>query len=141
MNKLTVTLDDDIYSPGQTLAGSVTWSGISKHSKLLSIRLIWFTQGKGDRDYATADSVDVELSEMSNETAFEFALPMRPLSFSGRLISLTWAVEAVVKPSNQSALAEFVLTDGTDPIVLEDKSDQLKELGMSRSFFSWNRRG
>ena len=139
MNKLTVILDDDIYSTGKTLTGNVTCSGISKHAKLLSIRLIWFTQGKGDRDYATADSVDVELSEAYKGTAFEFILPTRPLSFSGKLISLTWAVEAVVKPSNQSALAEFALTDGTDPIVLDDKSNQLKELGMSRPFFSARR--
>ena len=141
MNDLTVNLHQSKCSPGQILTGKVTWSSVSEGSEAISIRLIWFTSGKGDRDYQIVDSVDVMLSGASEDVSFEFQLPRRPLGFEGKLISLIWAVEAVVKPSNQSALVEFELTDGYEPIALTDKSDQLKAHGMSKPFFSMGQNG
>lgn len=136
MNDLNVSLQTDVCSPDQTLFGNVTWSSVSESAESISIRLIWFTQGKGDRDYLAVDSIDIPVSASSNGAEFEFVLPRRPLSFSGKLISLTWAVEAVVIPSKQSALAEFTLCDRSAKIVLQDKSNELKELGIKTPFFS-----
>lgn len=136
MNDLSVTLEHDRYTPGQNLVGEVTLSAVDERSQSLSIRLIWFTEGKGDRDYATVDSIDIPLDKDSQGAKFEFPLPHRPLSFSGQIVSLTWAVEAVVNPGKQSSLAEFSLVDGDTPIVLGDKSDDLKEMGMKKPFFS-----
>ena len=136
MNDLKVTLQSDLFGPGQNLIGEVTWSSVDERDQSLSIRLIWFTEGKGDRDYATVDSIDIPLQIDSQGTKFEFVLPSRPLSFSGKIICLKWAVEAVVKPSKKSALAEFSLTDGTDPIVLTDKSNDLEQMGVKSPFFS-----
>ena len=136
MNNLKVTLQSDLCAPGQKLAGKLTWSSVNESSHSVSIRLIWFTEGKGDRNYATVDSIDIPLGVASRGAKFEFVLPHRPLSFSGKIISLTWAVEAVVKPSNQSALAEFALANGGEPIKLTDKADQLKDFGIGKPFFS-----
>jgi hypothetical protein len=136
MNDLSVTLEHDRYTPGQNLFGEVTWSAVDERSQSLSIRLIWFTEGKGDRDYATVDSIDVPLEKDSRGIKFEFFLPHRPLSFSGKIIALKWAVEAVVNPSKRSSLTEFSLVDGDVPIVLADKSGALKEMGMKKPFFS-----
>ena len=139
MNDLNVILQSDFYSPGQKLEGEVSWSEVSDGSQSVSIRLIWFTEGKGDRDYKTIDSIEVPVSESSTGATFEFLVPHRPLSFSGKLIALKWAVEAVAKPSNRSALAEFTLSRDSNGIALLDKSDQLKEFGIRKSFISMTR--
>lgn len=136
MIDLKVSLQSDVCSPGQTLKGEVAWSANAEGGKSVSIRLIWFTEGKGDRDYKMVDSIEVPLSSSSAGTPFEFVVPHRPLSFSGRLISLKWAVEAVAMPFYQSELAEFKLTIDSAEITLSDKSDQLKGFGMRNSFFS-----
>ena len=50
---------------------------------------------------------------------FSFTLPHEPYSFTGRLIALTWALEAVLLPSdNTSERYEFDLTPDGQKITL-----------------------
>jgi hypothetical protein len=44
----------------------------------------------------------------SGEKPFRFRLPHEPFSFSGRLITLTWALEAIVSGAQETALVEIV---------------------------------
>ncbi len=136
MTDLKVILERDVYCPGEQLAGKVKWSAVSDGSESLAIRMLWYTQGKGDRDYKTMDSVELSLTGTMSVASFEFVVPHRPISFSGKLISLHWGVEVVVNPSKQSALAEFALCDQMTKIVLQDKSKMMKELGIKKPFFS-----
>jgi hypothetical protein len=55
---------------------------------------------------------------MMGQEKFEFALPEGPQSFSGKLISLIWAVELVVEKSKESQRIEFVLSPFDAEIVL-----------------------
>ena len=84
-----------LFLPGQLLTGNVRW--ICKEvPKKASLQLIWFTEGKGDEDVGLAEEVKFEHLYDSDEHPFEFQLPAGPYSFSGRLISLTWALELQV---------------------------------------------
>jgi hypothetical protein len=64
----------------------------------IEVRLFWYTQGKGTRDVEVVDSLRVDNPEPSGHTRFSFQLPAGPYSFSGRLITLDWAIEAVALP-------------------------------------------
>jgi hypothetical protein len=60
------------------------------------------------------DSQRIERPELSGHTAFRFRLPNGPYSFSGRLITLAWAIELVVLPSEETQ--RFELLVGPRPV-------------------------
>ncbi|MFC1760734.1 hypothetical protein ACFL6U_01480 [Planctomycetota bacterium] len=82
------------YRPGEVVAGSVSWQ-FDKPVKKLDLRLIWYTQGKGDEDTGLVESQIFEQPGHAEKRSFRFVLPNGPYSFSGTLISLTWALEVV----------------------------------------------
>ncbi len=103
------------FLPGQTLAGTVRWM-CSEAPKKASLQLIWFTEGKGDEDVGLAEAVKFENPYASGERPFEFQLPTGPYSFSGRLISLTWALELQV--DKEVARKEIILSPSGSEIML-----------------------
>jgi hypothetical protein len=50
--------------------------------------------------------------------AFRFVVPEEPYSFSGKLISLTWALEAVAQPGERMGRRELVVGPGAREVVL-----------------------
>ena len=88
------------YRPGEEIAGVVEGS-----AGPVEARLVWTTRGKGTVDTAVAGAVTC-----SGE--FRIKLPDGPYSFSGRLISLIWAVEA------GCARKEFVLSETGEEVLL-----------------------
>jgi hypothetical protein len=55
--------------------------------------------------------------------SFRFRLPESPYSFSGKLISLTWALELVAEPSKELARQEITLAPGGEAVRLESLPD------------------
>ncbi len=105
---------EPIFRPGDQLMGAVRWA-LDKDAKRLDINLFWFTDGKGTRDVGVVESMTVERPTRLGEKSFVFRLPAAPLSFSGRLITLTWAVEAIAHGTDEVAMAEFRLSrDGQE---------------------------
>lgn len=51
--------------------------------------------------------------------AFRFQLPEAPYSFSGKLISLAWALELIAYPSKEVVRREIVLAPGGSEVRLE----------------------
>ena len=79
----------------EPIRGRVTWqSAQTPHSA--EIRLFWRTEGKGDLDTAIAEQLIFENPQAADERTFSFVAPIFPPSFSGRLISLVWALELVI---------------------------------------------
>jgi len=119
------------YAPGQSIRGRVLEVDVQVQS--ISVRLVWFTDGKGDRDFAVIQSVEIDPEVRPKRTtdgyAFEFTLPLRPLSFQGTLITLTWAIEAVAFPSKTSVRVEFSLGSG---VRLIDRSEEAKAIGFQK---------
>ncbi len=99
MSELILHLDGDrsAFRPGEVVSGTLRWR-LSDTSETLTVRLLWFTQGKGTVDVGVVDEHPVSAPGPSGEEPFRFRLPAGPYSFSGRLISLLWAVEAAASP-------------------------------------------
>ena len=113
---LTLNEDDTGYWPGETITGVAEWD-VDRTVDALEIRLIWFTDGIGDRDTAVVDQLVCEQMPHGSQR-FEFSLPRGPYSFSGKQISLTWAVELVILPSEETESSKFVLSSTGDEVDL-----------------------
>lgn len=105
---LNLSLKKYTYRPGETLSGNLFWR-FDKTPKQLEIRLLWHTQGRGSEDVDVVDVQTLPATRQGNQ-AFSFTLPHEPHSFSGKLITLSWAVEAVSKSPKHNTHHEFVLS-------------------------------
>ena len=102
------------FRPGETLNVSALWA-LPVAPGMLEARLFWYTRGKGTEDVGVVAVEKISGAEAAGERTLSFALPVQPWSFSGKLVSLLWAVELVAEPGGQSARAEFTLSpDGTE---------------------------
>lgn len=112
--KLNLQLDKSVseYVAGETISGTAAWESLPEKTDKLSVRLIWYTQGKGDRDVELLASLDFEITpdmQRSGQQKFDFVAPSRPYSFSGKLIELTWAVELIAYPTRDSVVEKVVI--------------------------------
>lgn len=128
---INVQLDKLKYEPGEQIQGKVTWKQITPDISF-EIRLIWFTLGKGSRDYAEASNQTIEHPSEEGVFEFSFEAPDWPHSFSGELISLQWAVEVIVLPTEESVEVELVIAPGGHEIVLPRESNSEKQPPLSR---------
>lgn len=110
MSWMEVVLDEGraAFLPGEELRGAAAWR-LETAPESLALRLFWYTQGKGTQDVGIADSLELPPST-EGRREFRFRLPEGPYSFSGKLISLLWAVELVAEPGGETARADLVLS-------------------------------
>ena len=99
--KIEITDGRRTFEPGETINVAAAWRVASPPSTVES-RLIWYTRGKGDADMGIVRRQIWDSVQASDSRQCTFELPNGPYSFSGKLISLIWAVELVVEPSGQS---------------------------------------
>jgi len=81
------------FEPGEEIEGTVSWQ-LAKVREI-ELRLIWFTAGKGEQDSRLVATVPFPNPGEHEVRRFRLRLPDGPFSFSGKLISLDWALEAV----------------------------------------------
>jgi len=98
----------------------VRWS-LPSAPKSLEARLFWFTRGKGTEDVGIVATERVPDPTAQGRHRVRFTLPEAPYSFSGKLISLVWAVELVADKT--AARWEFVLAPEGREILLQQPSD------------------
>ena len=109
MSGLTIEIEREAFHPGERIRGSVTWS-FEAEPEGVELRLFWHTEGKGDKDVQVIDRVAFELPDRVDTKSFEFTLPTEPYSFSGKLISVIWALELSELKSDEAALREIVVS-------------------------------
>ena len=119
MNDLTIEITDGrtSFKPGETITGRVVWM-LNESSEVLRTSLLWFTLGRGTGDAELLNQVELQHPGKSGEQPFEFRLPLSPYSFSGSLIYLTWAVEAVMEEPEVVARMEIVVSPTGNEIKL-----------------------
>lgn len=105
------------FRPGETLRVTVLWAQ-GAPPETLEARLFWYTRGKGTDDVGVVETRSIEGADAAGERALVFTLPGQPWSFSGKLISLLWAVELVAEPGGRVARAEFTLSPDGREILL-----------------------
>jgi hypothetical protein len=91
-----VLSNDGHYASGESITGMALWEGGQPQS--LQVRLFWFTQGKGTQDVQVVQVEKLTPLGENGSLPFAFVAPLRPYSFAGKLISLTWGLELVGKP-------------------------------------------
>lgn len=112
MNEVRIDLDGDTArEPGDEVSGSVSWF-LEVDPTAVHVRLFWYTEGKGDRDLSVIEEETAEAPAVTGRLPFRFKLPPGPYSFSGKLISLVWALEAVADPMGAASRVELVVGPG-----------------------------
>ena len=115
---------DNSFVPGENVCGSVQWSEMPDDSQSMEVRLIWYTTGKGDRDVDVIAVHTVEAIQSNGQSSFQFEAPDYPHSFSGKLISLVWAIEVIVFPSRHAEVKEITVSpSGSEIIFTKSTSD------------------
>jgi hypothetical protein len=119
VNELSLRLEDgrSAFSPGERVRGTARWL-LGGPPSSIEVRLYWKTAGKGTTDLQIVDVARAEAATASGERLFDFRLPQAPYSFSGRLVSVTWAVELVIEPGDRSCREEIVVAPGGRAVVL-----------------------
>lgn len=119
MSQLEIrTRDDRVrFLPGDVLAGQVSWATESPPG-LIELRLFWRTQGKGTRDVKVVQSVMFENPRRQETRDFRFQLPDGPYSFSGKLISLIWALELVISSTKETERLDILVSPTDSEIML-----------------------
>ena len=113
----------DAFAPGEAIAGTVAWR-TDAPADAVEVRLFWYTRGKGTTDVQVVKAQHFDSPGTTGRRTFRFMLPEEPYSFSGKLVSLVWALEAVVQPGDRSARKELVVAPGGREIVLSGAAEQ-----------------
>lgn len=122
---IQVDYDHREFTPGETISGKVNWVHVNG-ADAVAFRLFWYTSGKGTQDVMVLEEVEWPISQGSAQ--FSFVLPNEPYSFSGTLVSLTWAIEAVILPDETStARHEFQLTPDGNELILTPVEEPITE--------------
>jgi hypothetical protein len=119
VNEIRVTISGGSggFRPGEEISGTVSWS-LEEAPQRLEVRLFWHTEGKGDADVEIACMETFPDPGREGSRSYRMRIPDAPWSFSGKLISLKWAVEAVAEPAGVAGHAPFVLSPTGREIVI-----------------------
>jgi hypothetical protein len=117
---LTIDLNDDrtTFEPTAGLTGTAAWN-LAQPPRAVELRLFWFTRGKGTEDAGVVETIRFDRPLAGETRSFRLRLPESPYSFSGKLISLVWALELVAEPSKEVIRREFVLAPGGEEVRLD----------------------
>jgi hypothetical protein len=106
---LSIKDDRDVFAPGETVEGKAAWQADAPPEKIY-LRLFWFTRGKGTEDVGMVSEIVVDHPPATGTRPFTLPHPQGPYSFSGQLVSLTWALELSAEGSDQTAVKEIVVS-------------------------------
>lgn len=108
---ITLTDGRAAFEPGEAITGTVHWSG-DKGPAWLELRLFWYTEGKGTQDVGVANAERFSEPGPSGERTFRLPAPNHPLSCSGRLVSIRWALELVSADDQPVVKQDLVIGPG-----------------------------
>lgn len=100
---------DSQIQPNGTIKGEFHWK-LEKAPKNLEVHLLWYTSGRGTEDVEIIETEHITTSGNVGQSYFSFNLPNEPYSFSGKLITLTWAIEVVATSPDETKKIEFMLS-------------------------------
>jgi len=119
MDKLSIVLREDktAFTPREAIHGTVQWN-LDANPRHLELSLLWYTSGKGTRDVGVIDTIRFDAPGAYGSKDFSFALPDSPYSFSGKFISLIWAMELTSSPGSETIRREITLSPTGQEIIL-----------------------
>jgi hypothetical protein len=105
------------FRPGEEILGAAGWQ-LAQSPKSVEVRLFWYTRGKGTEDVEVVETVRFDNPQREEARPFRFTVPAEPYSFSGKLISLIWALELVALPGKESARLDLTISPTGKEILL-----------------------
>jgi hypothetical protein len=108
------------WRPGERLEGTVSWE-LASAPQSVGVRLSWTTQGKGTQDAEVVETARFDKPARSDRKSFQIVIPDGPYSFSGKLISLVWSVEAVADPGGETHPIKLTISPTGNEILLHAK--------------------
>ncbi|HEX9945089.1 MAG TPA: hypothetical protein VGG03_24025 [Thermoanaerobaculia bacterium] len=105
------------FLPGEIVEGVASWQ-LDRPAETIELRLFWYTEGKGDRDVQVVETVSFPNPGAQERRGFRVHLPEGPYSFSGKLISLAWALEVVAEPGSRAGRLPIVVSPTRREILL-----------------------
>ena len=106
------------FLPGEELAGEVLWTSEADPG-LVELRLFWHTEGKGTRDVKVVETLSFSVPGRQDHRDFRFRLPDSPYSFSGKLVSVIWALELVLLSSGETERLDIVVSPSRTEVILK----------------------
>ena len=96
MSSLDIEIENGrtVFRPGEEILGRVKWEFGESPAKL-ELSLFWRTQGKGSQDVGVIQTITFDNPGGFDKRDFRLRVPDGPYSFSGKLISIIWALELV----------------------------------------------
>jgi len=122
MSILTLETEFDAFYPGTEARVVVSWkvNQDSPPPQAIEVRLVWNTSGKGDRDLQIVRTARLDPSTAFGQQEVMFSLPWGPYSFSGKLISVSWAIEAITFPGGTSIRKEIVIGPNSQEVRIDE---------------------
>jgi len=90
------------FRPGDLVRGQANWD-LKQDVDWIEFRLLWYTEGKGTRDFAVIDQGRIEHPARSGSCEFEFRMPDSPYSYHGTHLSIFWALELLADRHRDAA--------------------------------------
>lgn len=125
MSRIELETDRAAYRSGEPIRVALRWT-LDERPQSLLVNLLWYTQGKGDEDVTIVSGEAIENPGTSGSREIAFTAPAHPPSFSGKLISLSWAIEALTEPADAVERCEIVIAPEAAEILLGDAADDNK---------------
>ena len=105
------------FEPGNDLVGQLTWN-LAKAPDRVELRLFWSTFGVGIAESKVIEAVTFERLLTFDSRPFKFRLPQFPYSYRGKLMSLSWVLEATAFPSRRNVRKHFIMGPEGKEVVL-----------------------
>ena len=115
--KLEIQGSERAFAPGATIKGALGWQS-ERPVERAELRLLWYTQGKGSQDVEVVERLSFDDPKPEEARPFTIRAPLEPYSFSGKLISLIWALELVLEPGKESTRLELTIAPNKEEILL-----------------------
>jgi len=110
---IEIRLDSRTVEPGRDVQGAVRWEAARcGQDPRTSVRLLWYTEGKGTEDCGLVRQQEVVAAGRSGEQRFTLTAPVFPWTYSGTLLSIIWAVEATMEPGKEVVREVVVCAPG-----------------------------
>ena len=112
MSRLSLSIREPrlVFAPCEAIEGTASWS-LDEAPQEVELRLFWYARGKGEEDVGVADSARFEVPAREDRREFRLRVPAAgPLSFTGQLITLAWALELVAEPGEETQRLEILVS-------------------------------
>jgi hypothetical protein len=125
MSRLSIETPTSLtaFEPGAEIDVYLAWD-LESEAEVIELRLVWNTSGKGDTDLEVVQSQRFEWPSRNESRQTTVTLPRQPYSFSGKLISLLWALELIALPGEESTRREITIAPGGREVLITRNAEE-----------------